>query len=74
MLMTAHWTKSWLNLYWQQEAVHSIQRKEKNIVWTKVYTRGMMIPTSTKKDVAIRNICHENDDSTNRSDCHTKST
>ncbi len=47
--MTAHWTNSWLNLHWQQETVHSIQRKEKHIVWTEVYTKGMMIPTSKKK-------------------------
>jgi hypothetical protein len=74
MLMTAHRTNSWLNLHWQQEAVHFIQRKEKHIVWTEVCTKGMMIPTSMKKDVAIRNVCHENDDSTDASDSHTKAT
>ena len=49
MLMTAHWTNSWLNLHWQQEAVHTIQRKEKHIVWTQVFPKGMKIPTSMKK-------------------------
>jgi hypothetical protein len=29
--MTAHWTNSWLNLHYQQEANHTIQRKEENI-------------------------------------------
>ena len=52
-----NWTNSsWLNLHWHKEAVHTNGRKEKNIVWTEIVTKGMRIPTSTETDAAIRNI------------------
>jgi hypothetical protein len=49
----------------QEEAICTIQRKAKHIVSTEVFMKGMRIPTSMKKDVTMRNICSENDDSTN---------
>jgi hypothetical protein len=37
------------HLHRQQEAVHTNEREEKNIVWTKVIIKGMRIPTGKKK-------------------------
>jgi hypothetical protein len=51
-----------------------MERKKENTVWTEVFPKGVRIPTSMKKDAAIRNVCNKNDGSTNRSDSHTKTT
>jgi hypothetical protein len=40
----------------QEEAIRTIQRKAKHIVWIEVFLKGMRIPTNMKK--RCRNVKH----------------
>jgi hypothetical protein len=55
------------------EQQHNIESHQARLVWNQVFPQGMKILTSVKKEEdTIRNICKENDNSTNASNSHTK--